>query len=152
MPIGIPWPRTENHEVQTLKKLLRLSSREMLVLAQAAVLPPTVRMACRFVTFARLQRLSDRMAGPSRANSLRPEVAARLVRIAADRGLYRARCLERSLVLHWILCREGVDARIILGARKDDNEMQAHAWVEVDGRVVNDRPQYQKFFTVLDRL
>jgi hypothetical protein len=138
-------------KVQTLKKLLRLSSRELLVLAQAAVLLPTVRMACRFVTFARLQSISDRMAGPSRANSLGPEVAARLVRIAADRGLYRARCLERSLVLRWILCREGVDARIILGARKDDNEMQAHAWVEVDGVSLDDANNIHRPFSPFEK-
>jgi hypothetical protein len=124
----------------------------MLILAQAAVLLPAVRMACRFVTFARLQRLSDRLAGPSRAKSLGPEVAARLVRIAADRGLYRARCLERSLVLRWILRREGVDARIILGARKDDNEMQAHAWVEVDGVSLDDETDFHRPFSPFERI
>jgi hypothetical protein len=29
--------------------------------------------------------------------------------------------------------------------------VQSHAWVEVNGQVVNDRPQYQKFFQVLER-
>jgi hypothetical protein len=32
-----------------------------------------------------------------------------------------------------MLCRDGIDARIIFGARKRNNEMQAHAWVEVNG-------------------
>jgi hypothetical protein len=30
--------------------------------------------------------------------------------------------------------------------------VDSHAWVEVDGKVVNDRPQYQKHFRVLERL
>jgi transglutaminase superfamily protein len=37
------------------------------------------------------------------------------------------------LVLRWILGRQGIYARIIFGARKSDEVMQAHAWVEVDG-------------------
>jgi len=109
-------------------------------------------MACGFVTFARLQRLSDRMARPSRANGLRPEVAARLVRIAAEHSLYRARCLEKSLVLRWILCREGVDARIILGARKEDKEMQAHAWVEVDGVSLDDVTDIHRPFSPFEKI
>jgi len=121
-------------------------------LAQAAVLLPAVRMACRFATFARLQKLSDRMAPPSRANSLRPEVVARLVRIAAERGLYRARCLEKSLVLRWILCREGVDARIILGARKEDSGMQAHAWVEVNGVSLDDVTDIHRPFSPFEKI
>ena len=135
-----------------LKKLLRLSSREMLVLTQAASLLPACRLACRFVTFARLQTLSDRMARPARANRLQPEVAARLVGIAAEHGFYRARCLEKSLVLRWILCREGVDARIILGARKDENEMQAHAWVEVDGVSLDDVNDIHRPFSPFEKI
>lgn len=138
--------------MQTLKKILRLSSRELIILAQAAALLPTVRMACGFVTFARLQRVSDRMARPSRANGLRPETAARLVRIAAEHSLYRARCLEKSLVLRWILCREGVDARIILGARKEDKEMQAHAWVEVDGVSLDDVTDIHRPFSPFEKI
>jgi len=120
-------------------------------LAQAAVLLPAVRMACGFVTFARLQRLSGCMARPSRANSLHPEATARLVRIAAEHNLYRARCLEKSLVLRWILCRHGVDARIILGARKEDKEMQAHAWVEVDGVSLDDANDIHRPFSPFEK-
>jgi Transglutaminase-like superfamily len=119
--------------VRTLQKLLRLSLAEAVILAQAAVLLPAVRVAFQFVTIAHLQRLSDHIDRSSSVNGLPPEAAARLVRIAAERGLYRAKCLERSLVLRWILGRQGVDARIIFGARKAEEEMQAHAWVEVDG-------------------
>lgn len=119
--------------MRTLQKLLGLSLPEVVTLAQAAVLLPAVRVAFQFVTIARLQRLSGRTDRTSAVKGLPPEAAARLVRIAAEHGLYRAKCLERSLVLHWILCRQGVDARIIFGARKAQEEMQAHAWVEVDG-------------------
>jgi hypothetical protein len=62
----------------------------------------------------------------------------------------RAACLQRSAVATWLLRRHGVRAEMVIGCRP--LPFESHAWVEVDSRVVNDRPQYQKVFTVLDRL
>lgn len=61
-----------------------------------------------------------------------------------------AACLQRSAVVTWLLHRHGVRAELVIGYRPVPFE--SHAWVEVEGRVVNDRPQYQRFFTVLERL
>lgn len=62
----------------------------------------------------------------------------------------RAACLQRSVAATWLLRRHGFQAELVIGCRP--LPFESHAWVEVDGRVVNDRPQYQRFFTVLDRL
>jgi hypothetical protein len=62
----------------------------------------------------------------------------------------RAPCLQRSAVAACLLRRHGVRADLVIGYRA--LPFESHAWVEVDGRVVNDRPQYQKYFTVLERL
>ncbi|MCU1384449.1 MAG: hypothetical protein JWL71_3146 [Acidobacteria bacterium] len=62
----------------------------------------------------------------------------------------RAPCLQRSAVTTCLLRRYGVRAELVIGYR--GIPFESHAWVEVDGRIVNDRPQYQTCFTVLDRL
>lgn len=62
----------------------------------------------------------------------------------------RAACLQRSVVTTWLLRRHGVRAELVIGYRPIPFE--SHAWVEVDGLIVNDRPQYQKHFAVLERL
>jgi hypothetical protein len=62
----------------------------------------------------------------------------------------RAYCLQRSAVATCLLRRHGVTAKLVIGYRPVP--IDSHAWVEVDGHVVNDRPQYQKFFQVLDCL
>jgi hypothetical protein len=62
----------------------------------------------------------------------------------------RAACLQRSAVATWLLRRHGVAATLVIGYRPVPFE--SHAWVEVDGAIVNDRPQYQQVFSVLDRL
>lgn len=58
-------------------------------------------------------------------------------------------CLQRSAVTTWLLRLHGVPAELVIGCRPVP--VQSHAWVEVNGQVVNDRPQYQKFFRVLER-
>lgn len=62
----------------------------------------------------------------------------------------RAPCLQRSAVATLLLRHHGVPASLVIGFRP--MPFESHAWVEVNGIVVNDRPQYQRFFTVLDRL
>ena len=62
----------------------------------------------------------------------------------------RAACLQRSVVATWLLRRHGIAAEMVIGCRP--LPFESHAWVEVDGRVVNDRPQYQRAFRVLDRV
>lgn len=62
----------------------------------------------------------------------------------------RAACLQRSAVATWLLRTRGIAAELVIGFRP--LPFESHAWVEVDGHVVNDRPQYQRAFRVLDRL
>jgi hypothetical protein len=77
---------------------------------------------------------------------------ARLVRAAANHGLYRANCLEQSLVLWCLLKRNGLESEIRFGARKEVDELQAHAWVECLGITLNeDRGVDQRYapFTIV---
>lgn len=62
----------------------------------------------------------------------------------------RAACLQRSAVATRLLRRRGWPAELVIGYRP--TPFESHAWVEVAGVIVNDRPQYQKFFAVLERI
>jgi len=50
-------------------------------------------------------------------------------------------CLQRSVCAVRLLRRHGVVARLAIGYRS--SPFFSHAWVEVDGRVVNGSPVYQ---------
>ena len=117
---------------------------------QAGVLLLAVRVALKFATVARLQLVGSRTTGSRR--SLSPKKVARLVRVAAEHGPYRARCLEQSLVLRWLLLRRGTEGRIVFGARKADAGMQAHAWVEVNGVPLSQDHGVYRDFSPLDEL
>jgi len=60
-----------------------------------------------------------------------------------------ARCLQRSAATACLLKQYGVKAQMIIGAQQ--MPFKAHAWVEVDGRVVNDKPYMREMYAVLDR-
>ncbi len=94
-----------------------------------------------------------RRCEPSRGRSARADITERVVWAVEEACVWyfkRVYCLQRSAICAWMLRREGLAAELVIGYRPVP--VDSHAWVEVDGRVVNDLPQYQKFFKVLDRL
>jgi len=60
-----------------------------------------------------------------------------------------ALCLQRSAATACLLKKYGVTAQMVIGAQQ--MPFKAHAWVEVDGRVVNDKPYIPEMYAVLDR-
>jgi len=58
-------------------------------------------------------------------------------------------CLQRSAATACLLKRYGIPAQMMIGAQQ--LPLRAHAWVEVDGRVVNDKPYVREMYAVLDR-
>lgn len=95
---------------------------------------------------------SARKAGNGRtakAGLRRARRYARRIAQAARIHPAPARCLHQSLVLHSWLCREGFPSELKIGVAKVGSTLQAHAWVELDGHVVNDRRLGVAAFTPL---
>lgn len=57
-------------------------------------------------------------------------------RKAVANSLWRGNCLSRSLVLHWLLRRNGVDSEFCLGVCTQPS-FKAHAWITYQGRPLN---------------
>jgi hypothetical protein len=62
----------------------------------------------------------------------------------------RVQCLQRSVVTAVLLRRVGADAQVVIGYRPAP--FFSHAWVEIEGRVVNDSSGYQSRLHILTRL
>ena len=58
-------------------------------------------------------------------------------------------CLQRSAASTCLLRRHGISAQLVIGVQQ--LPFKAHAWVEVDGCVVNDRPYTREMYAILDR-
>lgn len=89
-----------------------------------------------------------------RANSLRvaaPNAQEHLRRIVAGFAALRllvpeaGRCLIRGLAVHAACCREGIPARLVLGVQL--HPFQAHAWVQLDDKVVVGDFEQVRLFT-----
>jgi Transglutaminase-like superfamily len=61
----------------------------------------------------------------------------------------RALCLQRSAAATVLLRRHGWRAQMVLGVQM--LPLLSHAWVEVEGRIVNDKPYMSEIFQVLER-
>lgn len=66
--------------------------------------------------------------------------------VAMAAALYpgRARCLEQSLTLYYLLRRRGVAVKYCQGAQP--YPFQAHAWIEYQGQIINDVPEHVQAF------
>jgi hypothetical protein len=58
-------------------------------------------------------------------------------------------CLQRSAATACLLRGHGVPAELVIGA--EHLPFRAHAWVEVQGLVVNDKSYTKEMYQVLDR-
>jgi hypothetical protein len=128
-----------------IHRALRLTA-----LTTAAWLALAAFDAVRLAGFARIHGLVRRM--PVRRSPSRVPVddIVWAVEEACVWYVKRCPCLQRSVVATWLLRRGGAPAQLVIGYRPVPFE--SHAWVEVHGIVVNDRPQYRKAFRILDRL
>lgn len=73
--------------------------------------------------------------------------------VAMAGALYpgRAKCLEQSLALYYLLRQEGVALRYCQGVQA--YPFQAHAWIEYRGEIINDVPEHAlRFARLSDRL
>lgn len=61
----------------------------------------------------------------------------------------RVLCLQRSAATTLLLRRHGWGARMVIGAQM--LPFRSHAWCEIDGVVVNDKPYMPEIYQVLER-
>lgn len=133
------------------QKLLTLSYKELWILGQAWALIPIAALTLRLVRLEPLLATLKRHC-PTPHSAVDPDTVqsiARMMKVAARYSLRHATCLERSLVLWWLLRRRGIGANIQIGVRKDSDQIEAHAWVELDGVVINDYPDIGATFAPL---
>jgi hypothetical protein len=141
-----------------LGKLRALGAEERRLLALCLVAIPWVVIGLRLFGFRRMRAFLGRKAGANRpartwtskTAAARARVVARIAGLAAGRGPVRATCLRRSMLVWWLLRREGIDATVRIGVRRDGAELRAHAWVEHRGTPIDEGDDPRIEFTPFD--
>ena len=122
----------------TLRKFIVLSPEDRRLLCRAFALLAITRVGLRLLPFRRFSALADRATRvPRFRSSVSTERVSWAVAAAARRLPGGATCLARAVVARLLLANQGAASRIVIGvARGEDRGLDAHAWVECEGRVI----------------
>jgi hypothetical protein len=140
------------------RNFLSLSNQERRLLAVSMLLLPILVVAHPLLGLKRVQWALNRLL-PGRKSSRYAvcqgrrlaRSVSRIVRIAANRGLCHATCLQQSVLLHRLLTQRGIVADLRIGVRKCDGIFQAHAWVECLGDILNESTDVNDRFAPFPR-
>ena len=130
----------------------RLNGRDRRIVLAAAAALVLIRSSLRLLGF-RFSKAALQLTFP--ASLSKPEAcfdvsAIASLEAAASRHLFfRPNCLERSLVLWWLLGRRRIPAKLRIGVKKEGGSFEAHAWVESGGVVWNDPGAEHRHFIPL---
>ena len=126
-----------------LRTLLGLSWPDVGSLLRAWLLLLAVDLGLWLLPFRRVQELvaqGHKDAGTPEGGSAWPAIERlqRLVGMAGRNHLYSMRCLQRSLVLQWLLGRRGIVGELRIGVQKEGGGIAAHAWLEYEGQPIGE--------------
>lgn len=124
--------------MQAIGKFVRRPPVERRLILRAGVLVGGMRVGLTLLPFrwvrAAVGRVGRTSPSPPRSPR-RPEELARAV-TAVSRFVPRATCLTQALALQVLLAREGHRSDLQIGVAKADGRLEAHAWVENEGRIL----------------
>jgi hypothetical protein len=151
---------TEGHDPLSEKwhRFRKRPSEDRLLILRAALILPLTEIGLRLFGFRRWKELIEKFPLPARlprslSEDLQRQMALRAVRAVRSVELHgptNPNCLGRSMTLWWMLRRDGVEGELHIGARKQGAHFEAHAWVELDGQVLNDGAEVHQHFARFD--
>jgi hypothetical protein len=136
--------------LKILRALGRRSPLERKLVVESAAVLLATRASLRIAGFRRWQNLLARNTpahmpqseGKDFAGEKRVAVSARTIAILGEAVAhhlpFQPTCLEKSLALWWLLRRHRIPANLRIGACKDGDVFEAHAWVESDGVILSE--------------
>jgi hypothetical protein len=141
--------------MRRLRKWMQLSCTQRRLLLRTCLLLFAVRLGLRTLSFRWLWRLTQQLAQPQMRSqspvSLLSEIDAIVwaVKVASRYAGSSVSCLPRALTTYILMGGAGVDANFRLGVVHTGADLEAHAWVEWNGRVlVGKLPDLERFISL----
>lgn len=116
-----------------------LPNAERQLLLRAFTLLWLCRLALWFLPFRLVTRWVDRSRVLPAYTEIRPEIRPRQIVRAVKTSSYfvlNATCLVKALAGARLFAEQGQRVRVVIGARKRAEVLEAHAWLESRGQVV----------------
>jgi hypothetical protein len=127
--------------MKRLRKFLSLTPADRRLLASAALLLGAIRFGLWLLPFQTLQRLLARMIqAPNKMQEVNQVSVDRVIEAVEVASRYMpggVKCLARALATQVLLGQRGYQAELRIGVAKgEEGQLEAHAWVENQGRTV----------------
>ena len=141
---------------ERLRRFSALERSAQSLFLRAIVLLPLVSLSLRWRGFRETQAVLERFLSTTNPEQNFAEASKRVALIAhtvnvADRhGLVHCSCLAKSLTLWWLLGRQGIASELRIGIRKDNEKLEAHAWIERDGAALNEPEEHHRHYAAFD--
>ena len=126
--------------MKRLRRFFHLPATDQSLLVRAAFTVAVVRVGLWVLPFRILRRL---LAGMTREINVRQEADTNSVDRTVwavevvSRYVPRATCLTQALAAQVLLARRGCPTRLSIGvAKNQEGNVEAHAWVESQGRIL----------------
>lgn len=131
-------------------KFFNASSRERSILIRSFIWVTLYRIGLWILPFAVTKEWTLGYVSPASKifdEQLIREIV-RAVRIASDYTPY-ASCLPQALAARKLLEDYGQSSELKIGVSKNEGNFEAHAWLEIDGRIVIGRERMHSRYAVL---
>jgi hypothetical protein len=140
---------------ERLRRFSALPGPARRLFLRAAAILPLVSLSLYFRGFRKTRTfLEKRLSGAKRSARSSafsdPALTVRMVRAAVRHSVAHPTCLQESLVLWWLLGRQGIPCDLRVGVRKDSEKFEAHAWVERDGVALNEPEALHQHYAAFD--
>lgn len=140
-----------------LQRYRTLDPEARITFWHAAMLLPVVKASLRLRGFKKTKESLERRWSRASAEARRTREGldpvlriSRMVRTAANYGLFRASCLEESLTLWYLLRARGYAAKMRIGVSKTAEKFEAHAWVEYKETALNQTEGMHRHYAAFD--
>jgi hypothetical protein len=144
--------------IHKLSRFVRWPLAEQRLFLLALWLLPLTTLGMRLFGFKRWYALLARFparAGwsiPGKDDDATARYLSRSMRMADRHLLLHNSCLAQSLTLWWLLRCHGLHSDLRIGIRLEHGQLEAHAWIEYDGRPLGTNQHVREEFVTFDRV
>jgi hypothetical protein len=142
--------------MEQIRKFPSLSLADQILLLKSAFLLGMITLGLRGLSFQAMQRFSmGTRQRTARAHHTDQPSANRIAWAVsvASRYVPAATCLPQALAVRMLFKQQGYPARLYIGVAKGERgQLEAHAWVESEGRIVVGNSQDLSRYTPLPSL
>lgn len=142
--------------MERLRKFFLLSFDDRRLLMRSVVLLTVIKLGLRLLPFRTMRRLLAKATRTGERTGADPSLVEKVVwavEAVHSHIPVLKNCLSEALAAQVLLARQGHISTLRIGvARSESGELRAHAWIEVDGRVIMGGARSPSCFVALPSL